>query len=313
MAETNLNDPALAMPHEIGGKGLDALWNDDFHHAVHTRLTGERSGYYEDYGDLEFLSRSLSQGFAYQGEFSRFRLRSHGAQGVGLPATAFVNALQTHDQVGNRVFGERLSSLTSLEGLKLGAACSFWRLMFPSCSLGEEYGEDRPFLYFVSHGDPELVEAVRRGRREEFKEFRWSQEPPDPQAPDTFERCILDWESRDSGDHGRLLNFYRKLIGLRKRHPALAGSEDKPYRVWTLAGDDVLAMERRSGRYSALCIFSFSAVNQEIERRLFIAKRKWDMILNSADLEWGRPRGRYTLREYGPNNTAGPRCDRVLK
>jgi maltooligosyltrehalose trehalohydrolase len=168
IAESDLNDVRLVSSPELGGYGLDAQWNDDFHHALHTLLTGERTGYYEDFGRIQDLAKAFAEGFVYSGAYSPARRRRHGNTSKDLAADRFVVCAQNHDQVGNRLKGDRLSALVSFEGLKLAAAVVLLSPFIPLLFMGEEYGETAPFPYFVSHSDPDLIEVVRRGRRAEF-------------------------------------------------------------------------------------------------------------------------------------------------
>ena len=205
--ESDLNDVRVIRPVEVGGHGLDAQWNDDFHHALHTLLTGERNGYYEDFGKIEHLEKALREGFIYSGEYSPFRKRRHGSSSKDRPGLQFVVFSQNHDQVGNRMRGERLSGLVPFEALKLAAGAVLLAPNIPLLFMGEEYGEKAPFLYFVSHGDKALIEAVRKGRNDEFKHFAWNGEPPDPQDERTFLASKINWEKRRQGEHAVLLNF----------------------------------------------------------------------------------------------------------
>ena len=191
MAENDLNDVRLIRPRELGGYGLDAHWNDDFHHALHTVLTGEKTGYYQDFGQLGQLAKAFREGFIYSGEYSVYRRRRHGSSSRDITPHRFVAFAQNHDQVGNRLLGERLSRLVSFESLKLAAGAVILSPFTPLLFMGEEYGETAPFHYFVSHSDPDLIEAVRKGRLEEFAAFRWMGDPPDPQAEKTFQRSKL--------------------------------------------------------------------------------------------------------------------------
>ena len=186
IAESNLNDPKVIMPRDLGGYGIDAQWCDDFHHSLHTLITGEASGYYIDFGRLEHLTKSFQEGFVYSGQYSHYRKRNHGNSSRERPANQFVVFSQNHDQIGNRMLGQRMSLLTSLEGLKLAAGITLLSPFIPLLFMGEEYGEEIPFLYFISHSDSDLIKAVREGRREEFKDFRWEGEPPDPQSINAF-------------------------------------------------------------------------------------------------------------------------------
>lgn len=235
VAESDANDPRLVRPRSQGGLGLDAVWADDFHHAVHVLLTGEQRGYYQDYVDRRLLAVAAAEGFAYRGQRSRFRQRRHGAPTTGLSPSAFVVCVQNHDQVGNRIDGERLSTSVPMAAQRLAAALLLTSAHVPLLFMGQEYGEPRPFAYFTSHGDPELVEAVRRGRREEFRDFAWEREPPDPQDPATFEACILHPELAAEPPHRGLLALYRRLLRLRREHAAgLVGHRPR----WELLHDD---------------------------------------------------------------------------
>jgi maltooligosyltrehalose trehalohydrolase len=218
IAESDANDPRLVRPRSLHGLGMDAVWADDFHHAVHVLLTGERDGYYRDYLDRELLPEALTHGFAYRGRWSEHRRRRHGAPCDDISPSAFVICVQNHDQVGNRVDGSRLSSLTTLAGERLAAGLLLVAPEIPLLFMGQEYGETRPFAYFTSHGDPELVEAVRRGRKQEFAAFDWQREPPDPQALQTFLDSKLEPERAKSSPHREIAELYRTLIALRREY-----------------------------------------------------------------------------------------------
>ena len=223
IAESDLNDPRLIRPVEIGGYGLDAQWNEDFHHALHAVLTGESAGYYADFGKLEHLATVLTRGFVYDGRYSCYRKRAHGRPAHDLPGRRFVGCLQNHDQVGNRATGERSSHLLSPGLLKVGAALVLTAPFVPMLFQGEEWAATSPFLYFTDHDDPELAAAVRDGRREEFTAFGWDPDNiPDPQSPDTFERSRLDWDEPAREPHAEMLEWYRSLVHLRRSHPAFA-------------------------------------------------------------------------------------------
>ena len=220
IAESDLNDPRLVREPERGGLGLDAQWSDDFHHAVHALLTGERNGYYADFGGVTPLTKAIERRFVYDGAHSVYRRRRHGAPAPDVPSDRFVICLQNHDQVGNRAHGERLATLLSFEQLKLAAALLLLSPYVPLLFMGEEYGETSPFQYFVSHGDPALVEAVRVGRRLEFEAFGSMGDVPDPQAEETFLRSRLDRTLPARPGHAELLTLYRDLLQLRREEPA---------------------------------------------------------------------------------------------
>jgi maltooligosyltrehalose trehalohydrolase len=221
IAEIDANDPKWVRPHELGGYGMDAHWSDDFHHSVHVALTGERKGYYADFTDAGALAKVLRQRYVNDGRYSPHRRRRHGRSAVDLPADRFVVAIQNHDQTGNRARGERLAALVSRDALRLAAALLLLSPYVPLLFMGEEHGEINPFLYFVSHGDPALIEAVRKGRQEEFASFGWKGEVPDPQAEETFEASRPRWERAEAEEGARMLALYRDLIRLRRTEPAL--------------------------------------------------------------------------------------------
>lgn len=221
IAESDLNDPRLVRRPERGGYGLDAQWSDDFHHAIHVALTGERGGYYADFGGVAPVAKALRDRFVYDGRRSAYRRRRHGAPATDLPADRFVVAVQNHDQVGNRARGDRLSTLVCFERQKLAAALLLLSPYVPLLFMGEEYGETNPFLYFVSHGDPVLVEAVRDGRRRDFAGFAWEGEIPDPQAEETFLRSKPRPERAEEPGHAELLRLHRDVLRIRRGEPAL--------------------------------------------------------------------------------------------
>jgi len=222
IAESDLNNPRVVRSPEAGGYGIDAQWNEDFHHALHATLTGERDGYYLDFGSLADLSKVLTRGLVYDGSYSHYRRRTHGRPATGLSGHRFVACLQNHDQVGNRALGERISHLLSPEQLQIGAALVLTSPFVPMLFQGEEWAASSPFLYFTDHQDPELGEAVKRGRREEFAAFSQSpHEIPDPQAEATFVKSKLNWNEINREPHNTVFDWYRSLIELRRRLPAL--------------------------------------------------------------------------------------------
>ncbi|HEV7862127.1 MAG TPA: malto-oligosyltrehalose trehalohydrolase [Acidimicrobiia bacterium] len=222
IAESDLNDPKLVRPPEAGGYGMDAAWSDDFHHALHSALTGETSGYYEDFGGLDPLGRALERGYVYAGDHSPHRGRRHGRPLTGIPANRLLGYLQNHDPVGNRAAGERSSALMSTGRLHIAAALVLGAPFVPMLFQGEEWGASAPFQYFTDHTD-ELGRLVSEGRRKEFSAFGWKPEDvPDPQDRATFDRSVLDWAELDKEPHARLLAWHRDLIALRRTLPELS-------------------------------------------------------------------------------------------
>jgi maltooligosyltrehalose trehalohydrolase len=227
VAESYLNDPRLITSPDAGGYGLDAQWSDDFHHALHSVLTGETSGYYEDFGTVGDLARALTHGYVYAGRYSKHRQRRHGRP---LPATVSGHRLlgysQDHDQIGNRAAGERLAALVNPGLVKIAAALVLTAPFTPMLFMGEEWSAGTPWQYFTDHEDPTLAEAVRDGRREEFKAFGWAPtDVPDPQDPATVRASTLVWEELGKPDHAEILQWYQELIALRRTHHELIDGE----------------------------------------------------------------------------------------
>jgi maltooligosyltrehalose trehalohydrolase len=242
-AESNLNDPRVIAPMESHGLGFDAQWSDDLHHALHTLLTGEKSGYYIGYGAASDLARVMSTGYLYTGQHSVYRGRKYGAKPKTTDGAQFVVFTQNHDQVGNRMHGDRLAAIVSPEKLRLAAAVVILSPFLPMLFMGEEYGETAPFQYFTSHSDPDLIDAVRRGRREEFKRFDWVGEAPDPHDEETFQRSKLTWKENDS-----VRKLYRDLLRLRREkfrdldlRKVEARADDEKRVVTVRRGDTLLA------------------------------------------------------------------------
>jgi maltooligosyltrehalose trehalohydrolase len=293
IAESDQNDPRLLNPPQLGGYGLDAQWNDDFHHAVHTLLTGENDGYYADFGNFAHLVKIFEEGWSYGGTYSEFRQRRHGRSSRGLACGRLVVCIQNHDQVGNRMLGERLSSLVSFDALKLGAATLLLSPFVPMLFMGEEYGEPAPFLYFVNHTDPNLVEAVRQGRKEEFSSFAWKGEPPDPQDEATHNRSRPDYSLREQGKHRVLFDLYRELIRLRKTLPALTTLAKEKMDVRGFEAERVLMVRRWSGssseqnsRPGGNLITLLNYNTHAVDIPLPFPPGLWHLLFNSASERW---------------------------
>jgi maltooligosyltrehalose trehalohydrolase len=225
IAESDLNDPRLITPRDRGGYGMTAQWDDDIHHAIHAAVSGERQGYYADFGSLETLAQTLKSGYFHAGIYSSFRHRRHGRplDTASIPATRLLAYTLTHDQVGNRAVGDRPSQNLSFGQLAVKAALALGSPYTGMLFMGEEWGSSSPFQFFSSHPEPELARATAEGRKREFAEHGWdADEIPDPQDPATFERSKLDWGEIDDGEHGRLRQVYRQLIALRHNEPDLA-------------------------------------------------------------------------------------------
>lgn len=307
IAESDLNDRRLIVPAGSGGYGLDAQWNDDFHHALHTVMTPERRGYYEDFGTLAHLAAALREGFVYSGQYSRARRRRHGNASAVRPPGQFVVFAQNHDQIGNRAVGDRLSAQLPTEALKVVMAAVLCAPNIPLLFMGEEYGETAPFQYFIEHGDEALIQAVRRGRRDEFAHFGWNADDiPDPQDPATFERSRLCWDRRQAVPHAALLRWTRALIAARK-HAALArGSEGQtgwPL-VWTYEHERAVVFQAGSSGRSVLVLLSFNPLPVALALRQ--PDGKWRLELDAASPDFGGNRESLLPQQLhiGPQGTS---------
>jgi maltooligosyltrehalose trehalohydrolase len=289
IAESDLADPRLVRPTAVGGYGLDAQWLDDVHHALHTAITGEREGYFADYEGFADLARALRDRFVYAGRYSPHRGRRIGRPARDLPYERFVVCTQNHDQVGNRMLGERRSVLVPFETLKLAAASLALLPFTPMLWMGQEYGEQAPFQYFVSHTDPDLIEAVRAGRRREFAYFeKEGLDPPDPQAVETFERSKLDWSLREGGDHATLLALYTELFRLRRELPALAGpTADEA--VPTLHGPATISFHRTLLGQPEDAVLVVLHAGEDAVRLDLAAEGSWAVELDTASETWDGP------------------------
>lgn len=287
VAESDLNDRRVIDPVQKGGYGLAGQWSDDFHHCVHALLTGERGGYYADFGPMEQLVKAFTDGFVYDGQLSRYRGRPHGTPTRDLPGERLVVCGQNHDQVGNRARGERLTALLPFEALKLAASAVLLSPYVPLLFMGEEYGEMAPFLYFTDFGDPALRAAVSRGRREEFAAFGWAGEVPDPQDPETFARSKLTWPLRTQEPHSRLLEYYRALLALRRQHPVL-GPGGKRRLAAQAADDSTLVLSRRGADgTAAFGVLHFRPEGRAV--RLRVPPGPWRRLVDSAEERFAGP------------------------
>lgn len=259
IAESDLNDPRLVKAAELGGFGLDAQWSDDFHHALFAALTGERQGYYSDFGSLAALAASLEEVFVYRGGYSAHRRRHHGRPAQGVPRSRFLGYIQNHDQVGNRAHGERIAHLVGPGRAKIAAALVLTAPFVPLIFQGEEFAASAPFQYFTDYEDPEMGRAVSEGRKKEFAAFGWDPERiPDPQAESTFCACRLDWTEVDRPPHSSLLQWYKALIRLRRSLRDLSAG-----RAGVRFDEDAGWLVLHRGRVRVAC--NFSARPQTVE------------------------------------------------
>ncbi len=277
IAESDLNDPRVITPKVDYGLGFDTQWADDFHHSLHTLLTGEQDGYYEGFPPLvSNLARVLKDGYLYVGQHSTYRGRKYGLKPKTRDGAQFVISSQNHDQVGNRMTGERLPSIVSVEKVRQAAAAIILSPFIPMLFMGEEYGETAPFQYFTSHSDADLIEAVRKGRREEFDDFTWEGEPPDPHDEQTFNASKLNWSLAQREEHASLRRLYKELLAFRRDIPALRDLDlDK---VEVHADDDhrVLLIKRQQ----TLLAFNFSDKEEHV--RMPFSGVKWESLLDTG-------------------------------
>lgn len=291
--ESNRNDARVVTDTEKGGWGFDSVWNDDFHHSLHVLLTGEKNGYYEDYSSVEDLAGCYREGFLYAGRYSKFREKHYGTSSKHIPAKRFVVFSQNHDQVGNRLLGDRPSSSLSFEKLKLAAGAVMLSPFIPLLFMGEEYADTTPFQYFVSHGDRDLIDAVRRGRKEEFARFGWAEDIPDPQAEATFLKCKLNWNLQEEGRHRALRNFYQELLRLRRDVPALARLDKNAMEVKVFADQSVLTVRRWHALSQVLTVCHFAEIATEFD--LPISEGRWHVALDSSAAQSGSESGEGAL------------------
>jgi maltooligosyltrehalose trehalohydrolase len=282
--ECDLNDPKYINPLQEHGYGMDAQWNDEFHHALRVTAGQERTGYYADFQGITHLAKAYQDAYVYDGIFSEERQKTFGSSASANSGEQFVVFSQNHDQVGNRMLGERSGVLYSLSKQKILAAAVFMSPFIPLLFMGEEWGETNPFLYFVSHSDPDLIDAVRKGRSTEFTAFHQQGEAPDPQDPTTFEQSKLQWDLQKIRSHQQLLAFYKALINLRKSNQVLNKLNRERLKADSLTAQNCLLLHRWNERDKLVCFFNFSNQKQAI---LFADSTHWQRLLDSEDPLFG--------------------------
>ncbi len=287
IAESDMNMARHILPRSLGGYGLDAQWSDDFHHCLHVLLTGEQAGYYEDFGGVDQFAKVWREGYAFTGEPSRHRRHRHGSSPRRNPVEQFVVCSQNHDQVGNRKLGDRLSATLSFDQQRLAAGAVLLSPFVPLLFMGEEYGDPAPFQYFISHTDPALVEAVRKGRAAEFAAFGWKGTVPDPQAETTFQRCQLNHALASQGRYQALREFYRELLNLRRQTPALAGVAKETMETTAFGVEGVLMIRQWTQDDEIVLVLNFSGARRSVE--LPLPAGEWRKCLDSADPRWTGP------------------------
>ncbi|MFW5726186.1 MAG: malto-oligosyltrehalose trehalohydrolase [Bacteroidota bacterium] len=286
IAECDLNDTRYINPAEKEGYGMDAQWCDEWHHALHALITGERNGYYSDFGNLEHIKKSFNHGWVFTGEFSHHRKKIFGTSTEDQPGERFVVFTQNHDQVGNRLNGDRLSRLVDYETLKLAATAMMMSPFVPMIFMGEEYAEDNPFLYFIDHTDQKLLEAVRKGRKREFRDFIKNAQPPDPAAEETFKRSKLQWNYHQHIHKQQMLSFYKALISIRKKEPLLKPGSRENVEAHIDESGKAILLYHKGERESIITVLNFS----DSETRVKVwekTDRQAEILLHSAGSCWG--------------------------
>ena len=288
IGECDLNDTRYITPAGQGGFGLDAQWCDEWHHALHALLTGERQGYYADFGGLEHLCKSFNHAWVYNGNYSPHRKKFYGTPTTDQPGERFVVFTQNHDQVGNRMKGDRLGTMLDPESLKLAAGAMLTSPFLPMLFMGEEYAEDSPFLFFISHGDPHLLKQTRKGRKREFRDFIKNAEPPDPAAEETFEASKLKWNWHEDIGKQQMLAFYKKLISIRKQEPLLTPGNRSGTHALGVDGHEGLLLYRKGNDETLVAVMNFAekAIVVPLEN---LSHKKPSLLLYSAHALWGGP------------------------
>lgn len=306
-AELDLNDNRYINPKNAGGYGLDGQWIDEFHHALRVAAGQEKQGYYSDFNGVGHLAKSYERAYVYDGQYSPHRDKTFGIPAEGNPGEQFIVFSQNHDQVGNRMLGERTSILVSNEMLKLLAGAVFCSPFVPLIFMGEEYGEKHPFRFFISHTDSKLVDAVRKGRKAEFAAFHHSEDTPDPQDEKTFLGSKLDWESINEPGHQLLLAYYKALIALRKTHPVLSALDRGQVKAIALPVQNCLMLSRGHGEQHIMVLMNFSAQKQKLRPPIGCA---WSNILDSSSTQWGGPST--NQNEISADGTIGIKPESIL-
>ena len=285
IAEIDLNNPRYINPIEKGGYGLDGQWVDEFHHALRAVLTGDRDGYYEDFGTLQQLQQAFKNTYVYDHAYSPHRKQFFGAPIQDNPYGQFIVFSQNHDQIGNRALGDRLNQNLGFEQLKLAAAAVLLSPYVPLLFMGEEHAESNPFQFFVHHTDPDLAQKVTQGRKEEFAYFNFKDEFPDPQSEHTFTNSKLSWRFEEDSEASLMLSYYKYLISFRKTYPCMQLKSRESMKVHEVSGN-VLVLERFCSTGHLLIAFNFSKQKESVPATVCGPCVK---IFDSSDIEWGGP------------------------
>ncbi|HJU45997.1 MAG TPA: malto-oligosyltrehalose trehalohydrolase [Chitinophagaceae bacterium] len=287
LIECDLNDSRFIRSTGNGGYGMDAQWTDEFHHALRVSAGGERNGYYSDFNGIEHLAKAYRDAYVYDGIYSEHRQRTFGNKATGHPGKQFIVFSQNHDQVGNRMLGERTSRLVSFEMQKLLAAAVLTSPYLPLLFMGEEYSETNPFLYFAAYTDPEVAEMVRKGRKEEFAAFHGEGEAPDPLSEEVFLASKLQWRLKEEGSHKTMLHYYRTLIAIRKELPVLKHLDRDQLEAKCNKEAKMLLLHRWHEEQHTICLMNFSRQLQQTALPAYTGR--WRKLLDSADSRWNGP------------------------
>ena len=286
IAESDLNNPKVIKNPDQGGYGFDAQWLDDFHHALYILINPSDKQRYYDFGSIEQLVKSYNEGFVHSGEWVKFRKRKFGASSANIPGDKFVIFIQNHDQIGNRAYGERLCMLIDFERLKLAAAAVLLAPYIPMLFMGEEYADESPFLYFVSHSDKELINAVQEGRKKEFEAFGFGEHSADPQDENTFNQCKLQWNNRNKGHHGIILNWHKELINIRNSLLPLQDFEKRNMEARVINEKAFVLFRHTAGmEQTVFCLFNFS--EHEVQY-VISSKGSFKKNLDSKESQWSQ-------------------------
>jgi maltooligosyltrehalose trehalohydrolase len=288
IGECDLNDPKYIASAENEGFGLDGQWIDEFHHSIHSILTNEKDGYYEDFGKLEHVYRAYKDTFVYAKRYSFHRKRTFGAYPIHNHYDQFVVFIQNHDQIGNRLRGDRLSSLVSFEALKLAAAAVLTSPYVPLLFMGEETAAETPFYFFSDYSGKELIEKMTFSRKEEFKSFQWEGDFVDSQLIETFQQSKLNWDFSADNKRLHLFSFYKELIQLRKKHSTFQNRTRGSLNILINNEQTLLIVERRSEDFSSYIsiIMNFSKKSAE---SIWPEEEKGRLLLDSTSLSWLGP------------------------
>ncbi|SDG15852.1 malto-oligosyltrehalose trehalohydrolase [Chitinophaga filiformis] len=295
IAEIDLNSPRYITPRPEGGYGIHAQWIDEFHHALRVLLTGDLNGYYADFGGLAPLAKAFRDSYVYTGQYSTVRKRNFGVYPTGRDYKQFVVFAQNHDQIGNRMLGERLNTLISFEAQKLAASVLLLSPHIPMLFMGEEYGATTPFQFFTSHSDKDLIAAVTEGRRKEFASFAWEGEVPDPQSEETFNNSTLSWETT-SETATALTELYRFLIAFRKTRQAMRYTSRDSVKVHT-PSTHLLVVERSGKDSKLLLLFNFS---EHPVQYIYNEEGSLEKKFDSAAAVWNGPGSEAPDQETSP-------------